>query len=940
MREWKTRRSGSLTSGAELCLILVLCACLAPHIGVQTAAAQSKETHRFTLITRGVPLGQALEELAGLTQIDLFYTSELVSEKTSFCTGRNLPAEELLECVLDGTGLDYVRSSSGTYILIRAVRDEPARGHLAGRVIDGLTGAPLPNAGILLADASTGTTTDEEGLFNVSPLIAGKHRLIVSYVGYETGVDSVWIDPGESERITLRLQPKAYTMDAVIVDGIEQRLPSSLLGVGELWNADLIRELSSGTPDVSRAATTVVGVTAQQPVADLHIQGGATGEHLMLLDGAPIRDPVNLGRHLGAFSPPAIKRLSIHKAGFGVEHGSHLSGVLAVEHDLGVENGRRFTLSLDPVSFNSKAKLDFDLPGGRRTSVMGALRTSTWDVYRDPGITSSLEAQGQIDPLTASLWINDDVYPGSLSYARLQPDVSFLDAHGAVRVHLSPYRILNASIYVAENNLGSNMLATNESGADEQLRLLVTNDRYEWVNTAAQAKLSWILGARSVASVQAVRSTHTSLYSYQSTHSPIQGPVSVDDLERMAGGLWSNTSYLASSDEKNEIDEFALKGTLNNSFSTSRHIEVGASLSNADSRFWLGNYYIAPFYHHSSSTEWAGYAKLTQNIGLKTVIEPGVRLTYLPSRNTVYSEPRLSIRYDGYSPNLGAFALRFAAGLYRQFTNQFELTSSGLTAVIPSIYFWLPLNGEMAPPRVLHFVGESLFRPTSSLDVRLEMYYKHQSRLLMLDYAKLLSEHPAYGTVTTPVDLDQSAFVSASRGEAAGASVDVRFRGSRINLGIGYGYSYAVRQFPGRFDSRLEPVVWNQPHRLTFDAELALNEQLSASLNGRGIWGRSWGFRRSYYDHLSLREQTSRFYPYDLNDPSRQILPPLYLLDAGIAYTQRWDRAIVQARVYVANLLNRKNAYDWSLDRQGDVLSRTVRTLNGRYPVFSIRLDI
>ena len=265
--------------------------------------AQDRERGSYELMLRGVPLADALETLVRVTQIDLVYNSDLVTPVDVFCVRRNASAEDLLKCVLAGTDLEYVRSLSGAYVLIPAVRKAVAEGSLAGVVVDAESGAPLPYANVFLAEASTGTAANDAGMFTLAPLISGPYRMMVTYVGYQTAIDSVFIEPGGRLRVRIPMRSSGVTMSPVVVDGLEQRLPSHGLGREALGAAAITRSASFGVMDVARAAAGLPGISVQRPLADLHIQGGSAGSHVVLLDGAPVREPVSLGRHMSAFSP-------------------------------------------------------------------------------------------------------------------------------------------------------------------------------------------------------------------------------------------------------------------------------------------------------------------------------------------------------------------------------------------------------------------------------------------------------------------------------------------------------------------------------------------------------------------------------------------------------------------------------------------------------------
>ncbi len=919
-------------------LKLLLIASIGTLIWCGTVHAQTSETERYTLVLRGVPIREALDKLVRTTQMDLVYPSGLVVDRQVFCNGKSATPEELLQCILAGSGIDYVRSSSGAYILIKAVREPPAYGDLGGSVIDQATGEPLPYATVLLADASTGTTTNEAGFFSFASLISGQHRIVVTYVGYETATDSVWVHTGESQRLQIAMLPRAVVMRPVVIDGLQQRLPSADLGTG-IITADRLYALSAaGTPDVARGAGSIPGVSAQQPLADLHIQGGASGEHLTLLDGVPVRDPVSLGRHLGAFSPLAVERLMVHKAGFGAEHGSHLSGVISVEQDVAGTGQRNLTFSADPVSLNGKAQGRFNLTRSTNGAGMIAVRSSYWNVYKDPGIESLLRNWNAADPLLAAIWIREDVSTASLGLTRQQPSVGFSDIHGAARIHLSPFRTLHGSFYRARNQIGSDLLAVNENPASDLDRLMLTRDDYDWTNWAGQITHSWLLSARAIALLRLQGSSHASHYSYHAAQSPIEKVLSDDEVIGYSIRMQPRLDSLRSSDEQNDIEELSARAEIGYSVASGHYLESALEATLVSSGFRLGNQFISPFKHETQNLQIAGFVRDQITLGPGITVEPSLRLTYLPTRQTVYAEPRLSLRYDNAGRITEGYALRLAGGIYRQFVNQFALTSSGSTSVVPSVLFWLPVTGALAPPRAYHLAGDALFMPARDWTVSIEGYYKWQPRLLALDYVSLMAQHPATRPRPPAESLDQSAFIGAVRGRAFGGSTRLQVETERYSGSATYSFSRSLRQVPHRFNGNLEASPWEEPHRLSVDARISLLPYIFANVNWNGVWGRAWGFRHAYYDYFAALNTRSNLEAYDLNHPSAQHLPPSYRLDAGIAFEHTWLGTTVALQAFVVNLLDRANVYDWSLQPVDGLPDKVARTLPGRHASISFQV--
>lgn len=899
----------------------------------QSSDEPASEDGTYTLVLRDVPLRKALDELVSMTHINLIYDSDLMSEQRVFCSGEDVVPEALLQCILNDVPIDYVRTSSGTYVLVESAREAARYGRFAGRVVDEETGEPLPHAHVLLADASTGTATNEAGLFSFSSLLSGPHRVVVTHMGYRTHVDHVWVPPDEDVRERIALRPEPVSGDAVVVTGLQQRLPSQELGRSEFAAGQTEMLSGMGTPDVARGAGTLMGVARQSPMAELHIQGGSTGEHQVQLDGIPVRNPVSLGQLLGAFSPLAIGRYTVHKAGFGASRGSHIAGLVSVEHDVTRPGDRIATLKADPVSINGRVQRPITLPGGIEGDAMVTARQSMWGVYRDPALKELFTEWNTVDPLLAAQvagWEDDDIVPELeeddddvvLEPYRNQIGVSFSDLHAATRLELDPFRTLYASIYRGTNEIGADVRSATDLGTDDSTRSVTTRDAYDWSNLGGQARLEWLMGARTIGTLRLHGSRHTSHYDYLP-----QGTT-----DQASGASSSASSYPSSSevpDEDNAVNEIGVEGELSYSVASQHRVQAALEAVRTDSEFRAGNRFIQPITYENATWHLAGHVQGEHSLGLQTTLEWGTRLTFIPDRRTAYAEPRLALRYDRSQSALGGFAARVATGLYRQYVNRFDLSSTGPTSVVPSIRFWLPVDRSVAPPRAYHLAADALVMPTSNWTISAEVYYKHQPRILAVDYAALRDGEAAWSAA-------QDDFVAASRGMAYGGGLRLKYEGERLQSTLSYTLSRSRRTFPSRFDGRMEPVPWNEPHRLALDADVPVLGPLTAHLSWKGIWGRTWAFRRAYYDYLAVGAASDAFEPYRLSRPSDHTLPPTYQLDAGLSYTQTWGDVRVEARAQLVNVLDRANTFDWSLRPNGSGFDRSIRALPGRRPVVTL----
>lgn len=913
----------------RLLLALLLLAVAAP------ARAQPEET-RTTLVLRGAPVDEALDRLVALTGMDLIYGSEVVGARPVFCAREAAAPEEHLRCITREAGLDFYRLSSGTYVVTLAAARPSLRGTFAGEVVDAETGAPLPFANVFLADASTGTATSERGLFALAGLVSGPHRVVTSYVGYEAAVDSVYVPAGGLVRRRVALRPRVLTPDEpLVVNGLQARLPSEGLGADALDPGGFAAPGASGAPgppDVLREAPARPGLSMRWPFADLNIQGGEAGEHRTFLDGIPVFEPIAFGRLFSAFSPLAVGAVTVRRAGFGVPFGSSLAGAVEVAHAL--EGGPLSAAAEgDPYSGNARVQSGFHL-GTAEGALLVAGRTGLWGLYRPPSLDGAIRAWNRVDPLLNAVWLGE---PAGTAFAphRHGSDVAFSDLHGAARLRLGAFRTLAASAYHGTNRVGTDLFAvgTPVGASADSVLLLLTEDRYAWSNTGAQLRHDWLLGARLFASAHLRASRHHFEHGYAfAERAEAAGRPAGEGETLLQTALDASTPAR----DLNTLTEVAAEGQAAYSFTPGHTAEVGVALSRTSNHFHLGGQ-DAPIGRgfrllDRRDDAWlvAGYVEDRLTLGLRTVVEAGARVTYVPARRIAYVEPRLAVQHDVSASPFGAVAVRSAAGIYRQFVNSFDLSTIGPSALVPEVRFWLPVDEALAPPLAYHLAADVLVQPRPGWELRGEGYLKAQPTLLALDYGVLLASDGA----------DDAPFIVPTDGLAYGAGLAAERRTARASARLAYAYAHAERRYPGRFDGRRVVTPWTEPHRLSAALDVRLGGGLTVLARGRGAWGRAWAFRRAYYDYLPAHTSAS-YGLFDLDTPEDD-LPRAYLtLDLGLSYERALGPGRLEVGAEVANVLDRANVLDWSLEpsaeEPGDFRAVT-RTLPGIAPSLRVRL--
>jgi CarboxypepD_reg-like domain len=884
--------------------------------------AQARQTSPSFLF-RDVELSGALEYIARSGRLELVYSTDLVTGQRVFCDGRNLADEDLLRCVLTGTGLDYIRSSTGTYIIIRSLELLPALGALSGRIVDRATGAPLPYANILLVSAGIGSTSDAAGLFSFSGVPVGPQQVMASYVGFDAVLDTVFVsdDAGRYPKL-IALNQAAMALDVIVVDGSSARRDParSLETQGPERRVD-VQLVSS----VMSRALRAPGVSALHPLADVYIQGSDSGEHGTRLDGAPVYSPVSLGRYLSAFSPLALSRATVHRAAFPVELGSYLSGLVDVTQESGGDRGSLLEASVDPASANFRIST---APSGRGSGML-AVRTSLWPTVREPGLSSLLGSLNQIDPLLGTRWLKEAVSLSTVGEVIRDPQISFSDVHLGGTMGLGPVGRLEASAYRGDNRIGTELSGVNTAGGSSAPHAFVTDDAYRWSNTVGQVRYSTLLRARTHLVVQAYGSAHRARYRYRT------GDVVLDSETNADGAILRlrREGTAPAAESENRMDEFGFRGALTHSLRSGRTATIGVELEHLRSGFALENPFLWNVGTSDRATLAVGFLSVRADLGRAGSIYGGVRATWVPQRNRVYSEPRVSWLLPSFRLAHRLTSVRLAAGLHRQFVHRLELASTGPTALVPYVSFWLPVDATIAPSRALHGAVEILTQLSETLTLSVDGFLKEQRHLLAFD-------HGALQAPTEPVGQGQDRFVAAGRGRALGLRTSLTWESGTWRIQASHDFSRVERVFPGLFDNRMTRVPWTAPHVFRAQAEVALWPDWRLRLGSEIQLQRTWAFRRSYYEILGLGRSLAGTLPVDLSHPERQQLPAFWGVDAGLTHDRRVGSARVRMELTVANLLDRRNIQDIGLDRVGGRWSEVPRTLPGRRLTARLRIGV
>lgn len=206
---------------------------------------------------------------------------------------------------------------------------------LSGTITDADSGLPLPGATVLVKGTTNGTTTDFDGIFQLTN-VSSNAILVISYIGYETQEIAV----NNTTNFTIALSSAADALEEVVVVGYGTQRKKEVTGAVSVLGAKDIEKLNPVRAEQAlQGQVAGVNITSQSgsPGAGLNIRiRGITtngdNKPLILVDGNRIGD-------LNALNPNDIQSINVLKDATAGIYGVQASnGVILITTKSGRKN--------------------------------------------------------------------------------------------------------------------------------------------------------------------------------------------------------------------------------------------------------------------------------------------------------------------------------------------------------------------------------------------------------------------------------------------------------------------------------------------------------------------------------------------------------------------------------------------------------------------------
>ncbi|WP_425234734.1 TonB-dependent receptor domain-containing protein [Ulvibacterium sp.] len=197
-------------------------------------------------------------------------------------------------------------------------------GSIVGKLTDKeLNNEPLAFANVLLKGTTKGTTSDFDGLYEISGLDPGTYTIVFSYLGYETvEIPNIVVEAGKVTNVDVPMSAsEGMTLDEVVVVTVARKDSETALLLDQKRAIEIKESIGAielgnlGISDVKSAATKISGVTESEASGDVFVRGLGDRYLVTTFNGLPIPsdDIEKKNIDLGLFPTRIIQNVSISK---------------------------------------------------------------------------------------------------------------------------------------------------------------------------------------------------------------------------------------------------------------------------------------------------------------------------------------------------------------------------------------------------------------------------------------------------------------------------------------------------------------------------------------------------------------------------------------------------------------------------------------------------
>lgn len=234
-----------------------------------------------------------------------------------------------------------------------------AQNTLKGFVYEANTGEPVMFANVVLKGTTYGSSTDENGYFNITKLPDGNYSILVTSLGYDTITDHVKLSGGANVLRKYNLTETSLKLETVNITAEKIEAQTETRTAVVTATPKTITKIPSigGQADLAQYLQVIPGVvfTGDQG-GQLYIRGGSPIQNKVLLDGMTVYNPFHSIGLFSVFDTDIIRNADVYTGGFGAEYGGRVSSIMDISTRDG--NKKHFSGKVGASTFGAKLTLE------------------------------------------------------------------------------------------------------------------------------------------------------------------------------------------------------------------------------------------------------------------------------------------------------------------------------------------------------------------------------------------------------------------------------------------------------------------------------------------------------------------------------------------------------------------------------------------------------
>lgn len=274
---------------------------------------------------------------------------------------------------------------------------QTVRGHVTD--IESQYGLPGASVIVLGTDPILGTSTDDNGFFEIKRVPIGRHTIKITYIGYsDVNLPNVSVGSAKEVVLQVTMQERLNTLDEIVLeDKIEKkRTKNEMITVsGRSFSTDESSRFAASVDDPARMALAFAGVSTTDDVMnEIVVRGNSPLGLLWRMNGVEIPSPNHFseagasGGGISALSINMLDNSDFLTGAFPAEYGNASSGVFDVKLRNGNTQKREYAFQLGLLG------TDMSLEGPFSKTYNGSYlinyRYSTLSLLTDLGVLKNL----------------------------------------------------------------------------------------------------------------------------------------------------------------------------------------------------------------------------------------------------------------------------------------------------------------------------------------------------------------------------------------------------------------------------------------------------------------------------------------------------------------------------------------------------------------------